>query len=606
MKYYFVDSVPKSALGFEDPTSTKKGSKSKAGSTKSKKRNVKKPSEELVPVVKLRTIRRVPISKERKFPAFPQRSKGKGQKNVKQTMSTRNKAALTAVRTPSSVRAKASQGVIDRLPKATPKGSRKTPTRTRSTTRRGARSSTSSASTLSSPVNTCTGSQGNQSTTEDSSEHVVTQEVAETPQLETPPVDPLRNLCPTSKLREIAWRTPFIVILDLICESTTDFQSLYNEYFPTVNARQFNSRTRRYGAIELAVGGIAYEIGEYLGLDINQARTSPPSNRFLVDCRKKFERRYLETLVLLKNVRRRIGSSPSIFWYHPAETVFSIFAQYCCGSGTNAATELTNRLLGPFINGVYTSSIPTAERFINADPDYATAAAQNCIHEHACRVLLAASSDYESGIKPTLPNNTQPAAGETQIRYFCRTSTEMNHQQYTDAIKDVAGYTVQFGAQHHGYSLHPIYDLYGWAIGAYGEFLDPSYVTIPLQAMAAMTVELDAALHIATRTDDPAGEDENRHIYGHDTENGYRLKPWNVIQNHGTWLTQNHQVQEAITGGPNIPLSQEDYVEFWECFKFHAIVQNFEELFVGNKPTARSILRDRLLKALTEPPEEES
>ena len=606
MKYYFVDSVPKSILGSDAPIPTAKASKAKAGSTKNRKHKATKSDKELVPVVKLRTIRHAPISKERKFPAVPPRSKVRGRRNVKQAMSTPNKAALAHVRTPSVARAKATKAVMDGLPEGTPKGSKKTPTHRRNTRRQSARSSMSSASTLSSPVNTSSGGQGNQHTTEDSSEQVVTQEVADTPQLDTPQELPRGNLCPTAKLREIAWRTPFIIILDLICESTTDFQSLYNEYFPVVNPRQFNSRSRRYGAIELAVGGIAYEIGEQLGLEINEARTSPPSNRFLVECRKKFERRYLDSLVLLKNVRRRIGSTPSIFWYHPTETIFSIFAQYCCGPGTNAATELTNTLLGPFINGNYRSSIPTAERFINSDNEYATAVAQTAIHEHACRVLLSASNNYESGPKPTLPNNMEPRAGETDIQYFCRTSTEMNHQQYTEAITNVGGYTVQFGPQHHGFSIHPMYDLYGWAIGAYGEFLDPSYVTAPLQAMAAMTMELDTALHIATSTDDHSDEENNQEIYGHGTGNEYIVKPWNVIQNHAAWLTQNHQVQDAITGGPNVPLSQDDCIEFWECFKFQAIVQNFEDLYIGNKSSARSILRDRLLRALTQPPEEES
>ena len=495
---------------------------------------------------------------------------------------------------------------MDGVSLVTPKGTKKAAGRTRSSARRSPQSSTSSVSTVSTPVNGGSSASGQQNTSEDSTEHVVTQEVADTPQLEVPAPLPRGLLCPVSKFREIAWRTPFIVVLDLICESSTDFQSLYNEYFPTVNARQFNSRSRRYAAIEVAVGGIAYELSDHLGLDINEARSATPSNRFLVECRKKFERRYLESLVLLKNVRRKIGSSPSIFWYHPTETIFSIFAQYVCGSGSDAATALTNTLLGPYINGAHRSNMPAAERFINSDAEYNTALAHNSIHEHACRVLLSATNDFNSGTKPTLSNDTQPEAGESDIHYFCRTSTTLNHAQYTEAIQNIGGYSVEFGPQQHGFSIHPIYDLYGWSIGAYGNFLEPSYVSAPLQAMAALTFELDAALHVATSTDEPDDEHKLVEIYGHGTGTEYIVKPWNVIQNHGTWLTQNHQVQEAIVGGPNAQLTQDDYIEFWNCFKFHAIVQNFEELYIGNKPSARSILRDRLMVALTETPEEEN
>lgn len=58
----------------------------------------------------------------------------------------------------------------------------------------------------------------------------------------------------------------FIVLLELICEAGTDFQQIYNDYFPTVNPREFTSPSRRYRVIELAVGDIAYELSNYFTL----------------------------------------------------------------------------------------------------------------------------------------------------------------------------------------------------------------------------------------------------------------------------------------------------------------------------------------------------
>jgi len=43
-------------------------------------------------------------------------------------------------------------------------------------------------------------------------------------------------------------------LIDAIVEAGTDFQEMYNEYFPTENARTFNSAGRRYGVIEEEVG----------------------------------------------------------------------------------------------------------------------------------------------------------------------------------------------------------------------------------------------------------------------------------------------------------------------------------------------------------------
>jgi len=123
--------------------------------------------------------------------------------------------------------------------------------------------------------------------------------------------------------------------------------------------------------------------------------------------------------------------------------------------------------------------------------------------------------------------------------------------------------------------------------------------------MAALTCELDTALHIAHTTEDPGEDEDTEDIYGHRTDDGYLIRPWNVIQNHATWLTQNYSIREAIAGGPNAPLSPDDYIEFWHCFKFQATVQDFEEVYIRNKPSARSILRDRMQAALSAPEEEE-
>lgn len=415
-------------------------------------------------------------------------------------------------------------------------------------------------------------------------------------------------LCPVAKFREVSWRTPFIILLDLICEAGTDFQQIYNDYFPTVNPRQFTSRGRRYGAIELAVGGIAYELSVHLDLDINEARTNSPSNRFLVNCRKNFERRYLESLVLLKNVRRRIGSTPSIFWYYPADTIFTIMAQYSAGPGTEEANNLVDRMLGSFINRAHKSSGPVVERFINSDPTFTTAQVQRHIHEHACRIFQTDEEEYTPGIKPIQGNGYEINPGENDINYFCRISARCNAATYRNNMTNITGYRIRYGDGEEGIVGHPLSDLYSFSLGAYGIFIEDFYVDAPLQVMTALTVELETAMHIAHYTETPSTEEEiSGDIYGHHTdEQEYHVKPWTVIQDHATFLTQNYNVKQNISGGPIREAGADDYMEFFNCFKFQATVQDFRELNKGDQPLARSILKDRLLVALTEPEPEEN
>ena len=119
------------------------------------------------------------------------------------------------------------------------------------------------------------------------------------PTTERPPT------CPTTKVRHIFWEMPFLLVLDHIIEAGTDFQELYTSFFPTENARSFNSRSRRYGATEEAVGAVAYELSTHLGLDIPVCRAAnPPTVAAMVESRKVFKLRYLESLSMAKNVRR--------------------------------------------------------------------------------------------------------------------------------------------------------------------------------------------------------------------------------------------------------------------------------------------------------------
>lgn len=329
------------------------------------------------------------------------------------------------------------------------------------------------------------------------------------------------------------------------------------------------------------------------------SRRETPTNNFATDCCRKFQRRYLDSLAVLKNVRRQIGSAPSVFWYFPAETIFNIMAQYSAGPGTTEAEDLYNRLTGRLVTTGYRSSRFRAERFVNSDPNFNTMLIQRHVYEHACRSYPITEA-YTSGIKPTQSNRYFPTANEMPTNFYLRSSARTNAEVYRESMMSISGYNWVYGPGERGNKAHPMCDLAAWSFAAYGRYLKESYVDEPLQIISALSVEIDAAIHLAHTTEPPATEaDRAVDIYGHSTDNNYNVKPWNVIQHQATFYSQNLRIGTAITGGPHANISPDNLVEVFECFKFHTLVQDFQDLFRHYNDNARSILSDRLRVALT-------
>lgn len=623
MKYYFVDNVRVSdgvtVPVIVPPTKKKTTSKGIKKSGKGQKASAKQ--EETMLVLKLRTVQRVPTTRPADIPRLARLNRRQGPlaTQTAQVGGRVNPRGATMNRSKVLRSANAEKNIATPGKKrsiAAPTGTRHSPRLRRANTSQpgdsddsdSEDSSTSTASQDISPPRPDSGRRdaagGNESGTQEEQVDVTVNQVVSNSQ-EPQEREEGGFLCPTAKVRAIAWGVPFMLTLDYICEAGTDLQSLYSNHLPAEEEmRTFNSRTRRYGAIEEAVGAIAYELNEQLGLDIPVSRRTRPTSAELIEAKRRFERKYMRSMALIKNFRNKIGAIPSIFWWYPTDVIFRMFSRYHGevgvhngnpeDNGTAQADALHARMFGQYVSGLaFADNRGMVRRFFECDTTSACSRSQWPVYEHACRAMQE-TDEYESGLKETLPNNRIPNPTEGRRTFWLRSSTFQTEPEYANAMMGVQGFTYNPDEGRHMRD-HPLTDLASALIGFGGLYLKRSYMDAPIQVVSALCTEMDTAMMIAHDTPTPTTVAERgRDIYGHRDGGNYHIKPWNVMQNVATFHSQLYTVGDALTGVHNQRPTPDDYVEFFDAIRFHILVHDFQEFYRWRNDDSRSILADRL------------
>lgn len=569
------------------PRGPRRGRRAGKGVTK---KETKTKQENVVPIIKLKTFK-TPSKKK---------IRNNARLRVARSLKTQPSRAIMSPYAMNKKRTTIRNANIERnihRPKAGPSTMTQSP-------RRSTRIAASGSSTPVSNNQEAPDSTANQRTRSTPNDVLREQSVSQNVSSTTDPAEEIgedddRTTCPATKIRQFFWTAPFLLLLDSIIEAGTEFQEIYNQYFPTVNPRTFNSAGRRYGVIEEEVGRIAYELAPHLGLDLPQ-RNGNPTVPQLKRARKQFERRYLEGLALIKNVRRMITSTPSIFWYFPANIVLRILAQYHCGVGTDAAHQLYTDIIGQYLNAEYAVCEDASDRFINCDVDNNCMKAQEHVLEHACRTFY--NMDYRQGLKQTRTNSFAVQGDETPRTYYFRSSTHQSDENYRRNFINLRGYVFDCSDDGVGVWEHPLSDLASQVIGYFGTYFATEFMDGPVQVVAALCTEMDTCMKIAGETPRPTtDEGRARHVYGYRVGQNMHVRPWNLLQQHSSFLLQHIQLRTAISGGPNLQPQNDDYIDFFNCLKFHILVQDFSELYNYPHANTESILRDRMRAALSNP-----
>ena len=124
------------------------------------------------------------------------------------------------------------------------------------------------------------------------------------------------QMCPIDKVQSMCWYVPFLLLLDIICEAPTDIQELYLSFLPSAEQLGTGARNTVYGVIERSLGKTLSELSTHLSMEFQAARTARENVPIFRQAKKTFELKYMEGLALLKNIRKAIGSQPSIYWFY--------------------------------------------------------------------------------------------------------------------------------------------------------------------------------------------------------------------------------------------------------------------------------------------------
>ena len=637
MKYYFVDTVHKPDPDLDSKSSNKTNSKQSKITGKTRNTNKGIEQKDRIPILKLRTIRAGPLRKGKAPPREPQlptrrnrRTKNAPVAVMPQRLNPRAAApptprirqarALKVANVERNIAKPRRQTAQKVIPEPATPPRRSPRLRQVANTEMDDNSEDDSEATIDSPVSEPrttpqSGGRASSSRGQTSRESTVNQNVSIAEEPKDDDDDDDGFLCPWEKIRHTCWHYPFMLVLDQICEAPTDFQEIYNQYLPAPeNMRAFNSRSGPYGAIELGVGLIAYELNDQLGLDIPASQRAIPTHNELKEARRKFERKYLDSLALLKNVRRMIGQLPSIFWYYPTETMFRIFSLW--GAGLGGGTQATadrqyEQTIGRYVQGNrFRDTLPRALRFVRRDRVQESTRVQQTVIEHACRVFQ--DGQYEPGVKNTLPNHPWPDANETPKSFWLRYATRQNAEQYHQQMAEIQGFRfsdADDAPEHSTVRDHGLADLAANCIGMFGYSIKNEYIDAPIQVVSALATELDASMSIANATQAPeTDEARRRDIYGHHDGAVYQAKPYNLLQQYSTFFLQCFSLAHVISGGPNQQINDEDFVELFDCLRFQVLVQDFQELNRHVTPKSYSILDTRLRNSqfIVRPQEERS
>ena len=276
--------------------------------------------------------------------------------------------------------------------------------------------------------------------------------------------------------------------------------------------------------------------------------------------------------------------------------------QYLRGYRTGAANEMYTDIAGRYMNRDYLPDVQISDRFISIDPHHETIDAPDLIMEHACRTMY--NQPYNAGLKQTQHNNLQRGDGETPRTYYLRISTRETQENYREEFTSIDGYRINCTEDGPGIRAHPMSDLSAIVIGHFRPNIQSTYIDNPVKIVSALCCELDSCMKIASETPQPNNqEDKDRHIYGHRDGDIHYIKPWNNMQQQSLFFSQQNQVRRAFAGGPNLEVTNDDYVRFFELFRFQVLVQDFRELYKVIIPDTKSVLEDRMKIRLSVQPD---
>ena len=249
-------------------------------------------------------------------------------------------------------------------------------------------------------------------------------------------------------------------------------------------------------------------------------------------------------------------------------------------------------------------------RIVRPDRLQESSRVQQTVIEHACRVFQEGA--YEPGVKITLPNHPWPEETETPKSFWLRYATRQNAEQYHQSMANIQGFRFSDAGdapEHSTIRDHGLADLASNVIGMFGYSIKNEYIDNPIEVVSALATELDASMSIASTTQAPeTNEARRRDIYGHHDGPVYQAKPWNLLQQYSMFFQQCLSLAHVISGGPNQPINEEDFVEMFDCLRFQILVQDFQEVNREVTPKSYSVLDSRLRNSqfIVRPQEERS
>lgn len=403
------------------------------------------------------------------------------------------------------------------------------------------------------------------------------------------------HLCPTEKVQNVIWSTPFLLLLDAICACSTDLQETYKSFLPPATELQSNrARNSKYGMMERALGKTLSELQYYLTMEIDTQTTARANVEVFRKAKKDFEEKYIEGIELMRAIRTAIGSQPSIYWYFCSETIVRIITQVTAGMFTLAADELHNNILLQYICEEYPAHVDQAERFLNIL--HIVSQSENFsvpLKEHTCRLFW--QTPYETGVKASRDNTREQHNHESPRTYYLRKSCKRTDIGYRNCLKEVQGFRITIGENDEGIRELPISDLTSELIGYCDSFMKPELIHGATLTACGLCFEIDAAMTMAEMTEQPAEdneEDQAVRIYGHSEGNEYHIKPWSNMAQFSMFMEQLESVRRAIGGG-NVG-GDDDVQNFGELLVFHALVQDFSNLCANPHRGIESILQTRM------------
>ena len=149
----------------------------------------------------------------------------------------------------------------------------------------------------------------------------------------------------------IGWNTPFLVMLDnIITNRYPTFQDVITSMVPPNHPKlEGKSRTAVYGVIDVLVGNVLLKAGHYFNLEIKPFQSTTIKLAHFRRYKGTIQTDYQSYFQTVSQIRQKISSTPSVFWFLPPVHIFYIVGHVMSINGDSGSKEVDDTI-GSILN----------------------------------------------------------------------------------------------------------------------------------------------------------------------------------------------------------------------------------------------------------------